>query len=67
VEQLSAAPVRAMDIRAGAAMAIAALTADGVSEISDIDHVDRGYEDFEAKLTLLGAEVRRDPELVRLP
>jgi UDP-N-acetylglucosamine 1-carboxyvinyltransferase len=56
-----------MDIRAGAAMAIAALTADGVSEIADIDHVDRGYEDFEAKLTALGAEVRRDPELVRLP
>ena len=67
VEQLSAAPVRAMDIRAGAAMAIAALTADGVSEIADIDHVDRGYEDFEAKLTGLGAEIRRDPELVRLP
>jgi UDP-N-acetylglucosamine 1-carboxyvinyltransferase len=67
VEQLSAAPVRAMDIRAGAAMAIAALTADGVREIADIDHVDRGYEDFEAKLTGLGAEVRRDPELVRLP
>jgi UDP-N-acetylglucosamine enolpyruvyl transferase len=38
-----------------------------VSEIADIDHVDRGYEDFEAKLTALGAEVRRDPELVRLP
>ena len=67
VEQLSAAPVRAMDIRAGAAMVIAALTADGVSEIADIDHVDRGYEGFEAKLTGLGAEVRRDPELVRLP
>ena len=67
VERLSAAPVRALDIRAGAAMAIAALTADGVSEIADIDHVDRGYEDFEAKLTGLGAEVRRDPELVRLP
>lgn len=67
VERLSAAPVRAMDIRAGAAMAIAALTADGVTEIADIEHVDRGYEDFEAKLTGLGAEVRRDPELVRLP
>ncbi len=67
VERLSAAPVRALDIRAGAAMAIAALTADGVTEIADIEHVDRGYEDFEAKLTGLGAEVRRDPELVRLP
>jgi UDP-N-acetylglucosamine 1-carboxyvinyltransferase len=67
VEQLSAAPVRALDIRAGAAMAIAALTADGVSEITDIQHVDRGYEAFEAKLTALGAEVRRESELVRLP
>jgi UDP-N-acetylglucosamine 1-carboxyvinyltransferase len=67
VEQLSAAPVRALDIRAGAAMVIAALTADGVSEIADIQHVDRGYEEFEEKLTALGAEVRRDPELVRLP
>jgi UDP-N-acetylglucosamine 1-carboxyvinyltransferase len=67
VEQLSAAPVRAPDIRAGAAMAIAALTADGVTEITDIQHVDRGYEDFEAKLTALGADVRRESELVRLP
>ena len=67
VERLSAAPVRALDIRAGAAMAIAALTAEGVSEIADVEHVDRGYEDFEGKLTALGAEVRRDPELVRLP
>jgi UDP-N-acetylglucosamine 1-carboxyvinyltransferase len=67
VEQLSAAPVRALDIRAGAAMAIAALTADGVTEIANIQHVDRGYEDFDAKLTALGAEVRRESELVRLP
>jgi UDP-N-acetylglucosamine 1-carboxyvinyltransferase len=67
VERLSAAPVRALDIRAGAAMAIAALTADGTSEIADIEHVDRGYEGFEAKLSGLGATVRRDPELVRLP
>ncbi|HZN42564.1 MAG TPA: UDP-N-acetylglucosamine 1-carboxyvinyltransferase [Actinomycetota bacterium] len=67
VERLSAAPVRALDIRAGAAMAIAALTADGTSEIAGIEHVDRGYEGFEAKLSGLGATVRRDPELVRLP
>jgi UDP-N-acetylglucosamine 1-carboxyvinyltransferase len=64
VERLSAAPVRALDIRAGAAMVIAALTADGRSEISDMFHVDRGYEDFEAKLTALGAEVRRGGERV---
>jgi UDP-N-acetylglucosamine 1-carboxyvinyltransferase len=66
-ERLSAAPVRALDIRAGAAMAIAALAADGVTEIADIHHVDRGYEDFESKLESLGAEVRRDPELFQLP
>ena len=51
VPRLSAAPVRALDIRAGAAMVIAALCADGVTEIADMQHVDRGYEDFEAKLT----------------
>ena len=63
VERLSSAPVRALDIRGGAAMTIAALVADGVTEIADLYHVDRGYEDFEAKLTALGAEVRREREL----
>jgi UDP-N-acetylglucosamine 1-carboxyvinyltransferase len=63
VERLSAAPVRALDIRAGAAMVIAALAADGVTEVVDMYHVDRGYEDFEAKLTALGAEVRRERRL----
>jgi UDP-N-acetylglucosamine 1-carboxyvinyltransferase len=63
VGRLSAAPVRALDIRAGAAMVIAALTADGVTEIEDMYHVDRGYQDFEAKLAALGAEVRREREL----
>jgi UDP-N-acetylglucosamine 1-carboxyvinyltransferase len=63
VERLSAAPVRALDIRAGAAMVIAALAADGVTEVEDMYHVDRGYEDFESKLTALGAVVRREREL----
>jgi len=67
VERLSAAPVRALDIRAGAAMVIAALAADGVSEISDIHHIDRGYEDIEGKLTALGARVRRDGDAVLVP
>jgi UDP-N-acetylglucosamine 1-carboxyvinyltransferase len=67
VPSLSAAPVRALDIRAGAALVIAALCADGVTEIDDMQHVDRGYEDFEAKLEGLGAEVRRERELVTLP
>jgi UDP-N-acetylglucosamine 1-carboxyvinyltransferase len=67
VERLSAAPVRALDIRAGAAMVIAALCADGVTAVSEMQHVDRGYEHFEEKLVALGAEVRREPELISLP
>ena len=62
VERLSGAPVRAFDIRAGAALVIAALSADGETEIEDMYHVDRGYEDLEAKLTALGADVRRERE-----
>ncbi len=63
VERLSSAPVRALDIRAGAAMVIAALAAEGETTVEDMYHVDRGYQDFEAKLTSLGAEVRREREL----
>jgi UDP-N-acetylglucosamine 1-carboxyvinyltransferase len=63
VPRLSSAPVRALDLRAGAAMVIAALAADGVTDISDAYHVDRGYEAFESKLASLGAEVRREREL----
>jgi len=62
VERLSAAPVRALDIRAGAAMVIASLGADGVTEIENLYHVDRGYQDLEAKLLGLGAQVRREHE-----
>jgi UDP-N-acetylglucosamine 1-carboxyvinyltransferase len=61
--RLSAAPVRAMDIRAGAAMVVAGLVADGVTEVSDVYHIDRGYEGFEGKLAALGADVRRVAEL----
>ncbi|HSL10055.1 MAG TPA: UDP-N-acetylglucosamine 1-carboxyvinyltransferase [Actinomycetota bacterium] len=67
VPRLSAAPVRALDIRAGAAMVIAALCADGVTEIADLYHVDRGYEDLEEKLTCLGAEVRREGGALLVP
>jgi UDP-N-acetylglucosamine 1-carboxyvinyltransferase len=62
VPRLSAAPVRALDIRAGAAMVIAALVAEGVTEISEIHHLERGYEDLGTKLRGLGADVRRVPE-----
>jgi UDP-N-acetylglucosamine 1-carboxyvinyltransferase len=61
VERLSAAPVRALDIRAGAAMIIAALAADGATEISDPAYVDRGYEHLDVRLASLGAEIRREP------
>jgi UDP-N-acetylglucosamine 1-carboxyvinyltransferase len=67
IEQLSAAPVRALDIRAGAAIVIAGLVSDGVTAVDDVEHIDRGYEGFEDKLTALGAEVRRERELVRFP
>ena len=59
VERLSGAPVRASDIRAGAALVVAGLAADGVTVVSDPHHIDRGYEDFAGKLSLLGADVRR--------
>ncbi|MGH2629391.1 MAG: UDP-N-acetylglucosamine 1-carboxyvinyltransferase [Actinomycetota bacterium] len=68
VERLSAAPVRALDIRASAAMAIAALTAEGVTEISELQHLDRGYEGFVGKLEALGVTVRRvDEPAITLP
>jgi UDP-N-acetylglucosamine 1-carboxyvinyltransferase len=63
VERLSSAPVRALDLRAGAALIVAALGADGVTEVSDVFHVDRGYEDLDGKLATLGAEVTRQPSL----
>jgi len=63
VKRLSAAPVRALDIRAGAAMIIAALAADGTTEISYLYHVDRGYEDLDGRLAALGADVHREPSL----
>jgi UDP-N-acetylglucosamine 1-carboxyvinyltransferase len=61
VQRLSSAPIRALDIRAGAAMIIAALAADGTTEITNVYHVDRGYEDLDGRLAALGAEVRREP------
>ena len=60
-EQLSGAPVRAHDIRAGAALVLAGLTAYGSTEVYDVAHVDRGYEGFVDKLVALGADVRREP------
>ena len=56
---LKGAPVRADDLRAGAAMIIAGLCARGVTEIEDIIHIDRGYEDVVKKLTGVGANIAR--------
>ena len=52
-------PVRCMDVRAGAALVIAALAAEGKTEISDIYHLDRGYEALDEKLRSLGASIQR--------
>ncbi|WP_419947434.1 UDP-N-acetylglucosamine 1-carboxyvinyltransferase [Candidatus Poriferisodalis sp.] len=58
-ERLSGAPVRAHDIRAGAALVIAGLAAEGETEIADAAHIDRGYEDLAGKLSGLGAAITR--------
>ncbi len=60
VPQLSGAPVRALDVRAGAALIIAGLRATGETVVLDPHHVDRGYADLAGKLRRLGADVQRD-------
>jgi UDP-N-acetylglucosamine 1-carboxyvinyltransferase len=62
VPRLSGAPVRASDIRAGAALTLAGLVADGVTHVTDIFHVDRGYPGFDEQLRALGADVTREPD-----
>ena len=56
---MTGAPVRATDLRAGAALIIAGLMADGITEISDIKYIDRGYDHIENKLISLGADISR--------
>ncbi len=58
IPELVAAPVKAVDLRAGAAMVIAGLAAKGVTEVEDIHYIERGYEDIVEKLTLIGADIR---------
>lgn len=69
VSRLTGAPVKATDLRGGAAMIIAALAAEGVTEIEDIEHIERGYEKIVEKLILLGADIQKqvipDAEAVR--
>ncbi len=59
VERLSGAPVRAVDLRAGAAMLIAGLAAEGRTEVTGIGSIERGYDDIVGKLTRLGATVKK--------
>ena len=59
VARLSGAPVKAPDIRAGAALVVAGLVAEGETVVSGAHHIDRGYEDMAGKLAALGADVRR--------
>ena len=59
VEKLKPSPVRAVDLRAGAAMIIAGLSANGITEIEEIDHIDRGYENVVEKFSALGADIKR--------
>ena len=59
VSSLMSAPVKATDLRAGAALVLAGLVADGVTEIGDIYHIDRGYDGIEKKFAKLGAKIYR--------
>jgi UDP-N-acetylglucosamine 1-carboxyvinyltransferase len=59
VPRLSGAPVRAHDIRAGAAMVVAGLAAEGETEISGVHHIDRGYDDLVGRLAAVGATIER--------
>ncbi len=62
VENLNGAPVEATDLRAGAAMVLAGLVAKGHTEISQIYHIDRGYEDLVGRISKLGADITRIEE-----
>jgi UDP-N-acetylglucosamine 1-carboxyvinyltransferase len=57
--RLKGVPISSLDLRAGAAMVLAALCAEGTTEISNIRYIDRGYENFEEKLKKLGARIKR--------
>lgn len=61
-ERLTGAQVKATDLRAGAALVIAGLAAEGCTEITDIEHIERGYMNMENKLASLGASIKREEE-----
>lgn len=59
VESLNSAPVKATDLRAGAAMVLAGLAANGKTEIENVEFIDRGYDNIVEKLSAVGADIRR--------
>jgi UDP-N-acetylglucosamine 1-carboxyvinyltransferase len=59
IDRLSSAPVWSSDIRAGAGLVLAGLVADGVTEVHDVSHIDRGYPDFVEIMRSLGAQIER--------
>ena len=62
VDRLDGAPVMASDLRASAALVLAGLKAEGVTEVRRVYHIDRGYEHLDEKLTELGAHIERVKE-----
>ena len=59
VDHLEGAPVSSTDLRAGAALVLAGIVADGETSVHHLEHIDRGYEDYVGKLASLGADIRR--------
>jgi UDP-N-acetylglucosamine 1-carboxyvinyltransferase len=62
VKSLNGAKVKATDLRGGSAMILAGLCANGITEISEIHHIDRGYDEPEKVLQFLGADIKRVKE-----
>ena len=60
VESLSGAPVYSTDLRAGAALIVAGTAANGTTEVYNLEHIDRGYENIEKYLLECGAKIRRE-------
>ena len=62
VESLEGSPVYSSDLRAGAALIVAGIVAEGETEVYNLEHIDRGYENIEEKFRKVGANIRRVSE-----
>jgi UDP-N-acetylglucosamine 1-carboxyvinyltransferase len=67
VSSLSGAPVEATDLRAGAALVVAGLAAEGKTIVKSIQYIDRGYEDLDFKLRAIGARIQRLDQGIEVP